>query len=65
MVENLDGYAEQAIQFGYTAMFISALPMAATLAFISNVVNIKGMGWKLFTFYQRPVPKGGEDIGAW
>lgn len=62
---SLDDYADVAIQFGYTALFVSALPMAATFAFVSNICNIRGNGWKLLNLYQRPIPKGAEDIGTW
>ncbi len=61
----LEDYAEVAIQFGYTALFVSALPFAAAFALISNVVEIKGDGYKLLTLHQRPFPKGCEDIGTW
>lgn len=54
-----------AIQYGYTAMFITALPMAAFFAVISNIAEIKGDGWKLLNLHQRPVPKAAEDIGTW
>lgn len=53
----LDDYADVAIQFGYTALFVSALPMAACFAYLSNVVNIRGNGWKLLNLFQRPIPK--------
>lgn len=62
---SIDHYADIAIQFGYTALFVSALPMAAFFAFVSNVVNIRGDGWKLLNLFQRPIPKGAEDIGNW
>lgn len=62
---SLEDYAEIAIQYGYMALFVSALPIAAFFALISNIVEIKGDGWKLFNLHQRPVPKTGEDIGTW
>ncbi len=62
---SLDDYADAAIQFGYMALFVSALPMAAFFAFISNIVGIRSNGWKLLNLYQRPIPKGAEDIGNW
>lgn len=54
-----------AIQYGYTAMFVTALPMAAFFALISNVAEIRGDGWKLFNLHQRPIPKAAQDIGTW
>lgn len=62
---SLDDYADIAIQFGYTAMFITALPVAALFALLSNFVNIRFKGFKLFNLHQRPFPKGAEDIGTW
>ena len=65
MSASLEDYAEVAIGFGYTALFVSALPMAAFFAFVSNAVEIKSDGWKLMNLHQRPFPKGCEDIGTW
>ena len=47
------------------ALFVSALPIAAFCALISNIIEIKGDGWKLLNLHQRPVPKTSEDIGSW
>lgn len=47
------------------ALFVSALPMAAFFAYVSNVVGIRSSGWKLLNLFQRPIPKGAEDIGNW
>lgn len=65
VTSSLEDYAEVAIQFGYTALFVSALPFAAAFALISNIVEIKGDAYKLLNLHQRPVPKGCEDIGTW
>ena len=65
MASSLEDYAELAIQFGYTAMFVTALPCAAFFACVSTMVEIKGDGWKLLNLHQRPFPKGAEDIGMW
>ena len=61
----LEDYAEVAIQFGYQALFVAALPMASAFALVSNFVEIKGDAWKLLTLHQRPVPLTAEDIGSW
>jgi anoctamin-10/anoctamin-7 len=58
-------YAEIAIQFGYTALFASALPIASLFGFFSNWINLKATSWKLLNLYQRPVPTGAADIGSW
>jgi len=62
---SLEDYAEIAIQFGYNALFASALPIAAFFALVSNIVEIKGDAWKLLRLYQRPIPMSAEDIGTW
>lgn len=62
---SLEDYAEIAIQFGYNALFASALPIAAFFALVSNFVEIKGDAWKLLTLFQRPIPTSAEDIGTW
>jgi hypothetical protein len=62
---NIADYADVTIQFGYTAMFVSALPLAASFAYISNIINTQGNAWKLLNIFQRPIPKGAEDIGNW
>lgn len=62
---SLNDYAELAVQFGYVALFISALPIAGFAAFMSNIFEIRGDAWKLMLIYQRPTPKGAEDIGTW
>jgi hypothetical protein len=54
MQSTLEDYSEIAIQFGYNALFASALPIASTFAFVSNIVEIKGDSWKLLNLYQRP-----------
>lgn len=58
-------YAEIAIQFGYTALFASALPIASVFGFFSNWINLKATSWKLLNLHQRPVPTGAADIGSW
>ncbi len=65
MSSSLADYAEVAILYGYTAMFITALPVASFFALISTMVEIRGDGWKLFNIHQRPIPKTAEDIGSW
>jgi len=61
----MEDYSETAIGFGYASLFISALPIAGLVLLISNVVEIRMDGWKLLNLYQRPFPRGCEDIGKW
>jgi hypothetical protein len=65
MKASLNDYAEVAINFGFIALFVTALPIAALAGFISSWVEIKADAWKLMLIFQRPVPTGVEDIGLW
>ena len=58
-------YTETAIQFGYVAMFICALPVAGLGALLAIVVRVKVDSWKLVHVFQRPIPRGAESIGIW
>jgi hypothetical protein len=61
----LKDYSELAIQFGYIALFVTALPIAACAGLFSSYVESKGDAWKLTHLHQRPIPRGAEDIGTW
>jgi Calcium-activated chloride channel len=63
--ENVYNYIQITILFGYTAMFISALPLAATLAYISQLFEIQFDSWKLLEVYRRPESHGASEIGTW
>ncbi|CAM9259913.1 unnamed protein product, partial [Ectocarpus fasciculatus] len=61
----LKDYSELAIQFGYIALFVTALPAAACAGLFSCYLESKGDAWKLTHLHQRPIPRGAEDVGAW
>jgi hypothetical protein len=61
----IEDYAELAVGFGYNALFVAALPIAAFFYLSFSVLQIKGDGWKLLHLYRRPLPRGCEDIGTW
>jgi len=63
--ENVYNYIKITILFGYTAMFISALPLAATLAYISQLFEIQCDSWKLLEVYRRPDHHDASSIGTW
>jgi hypothetical protein len=58
-------FNELSIQFGYMAMFLSALPFAPILATITNFIEIRAYGYKLLIYSRRIIDRGSEDIGAW
>lgn len=58
-------YTETAIQFGYVALFITALPIAGLGALAGIFLRIKLEAWENLTVHQRPIPRGAENIGLW
>jgi hypothetical protein len=65
VLENINNYADTAVQYGFMMLFIPALPCATFLSMLNNYAKIKFDSWKLFTLYQRPNPIGTQDIGSW
>eukprot|EP01041_Mallomonas_annulata_P010589 gene10589-22100_t len=62
---SIQDFAETAVEFGYMVMFVVALPIAPLGALISNMLQLKFDSYKLLHMFQRPLPQGAEDIGAW
>ncbi|CAH8558225.1 unnamed protein product [Heterobilharzia americana] len=60
-----DDFLEMFIQFGYVSMFAGIFPLAGLLAFINNLIEIRGDAYKLSTSYQRPFAKFASNIGVW
>jgi hypothetical protein len=60
----LGDYTSTAIQYGYLALFVTALPLAAPLALICNISEVKSDAIKMCYLHQRPLPVMVEDIGA-
>ena len=58
----LNDYLEIVISFGFMTMFISALPGAAAIVFLTLWVEIKGDIWRLTHICRRPWPVGAEVI---
>eukprot|EP01031_Cornospumella_fuschlensis_P034701 gene34701-42020_t len=63
--ENFDNYGESILQFGYTALFASALPIATFYSLMLNIAVMRVNAWQYLKLKQRPSPKGAEDIGSW
>ena len=64
-MDSIEIYSDVAIQYGFSVLFICALPIACACSLVSNHVKVKIQAWKLLTMYQRPVPAGAQDIGSW
>jgi len=63
--DSIECFADTAIQFGYSVLFIVALPIACFCALVSNYVKVKLQAWKQLKMYHRPIPQGAQDIGSW
>jgi hypothetical protein len=56
---------EMAIQFGYLALFSPVYPLAAFLALLNNILEIRVDAAKLCYATRRPTWTGAADIGSW
>jgi hypothetical protein len=65
MIVNIQSYMELALQFGYVALFVTALPIAPLFAFVSVMYDLRASASQLLHQFQRPQPAKAEDIGAW
>lgn len=65
LLDSIEQFADTAVQYGFTVLFITALPIATFFSLVSNYIKVKLQSWKLVTLFQRPVPQGAQDIGTW
>ena len=65
MKQDIQGYAELSLQFGYMTMFITALPGACFAASLCAYWVAKYRIAQLLFTYQRPRPEGSDGIGVW
>ncbi len=63
--DNLELFSDVAVQFGYTMLFVTALPISLLGTLLSNYVRVKLQLWKALNLKQRPIPEGAQDIGNW
>jgi len=63
--DSINLFVDTAIQFGYSLLFIVALPGAFMATLLSNYARVRLTAWKMTSWYQRSIPCGVEDIGAW
>ncbi|TPP56999.1 Anoctamin [Fasciola gigantica] len=60
-----EDFLEMFIQFGYISMFSCVFPVAAALALLNNVVEIRADAFKLIHSFQRPFVHPAHNIGVW
>ena len=65
IASSINDYSEQAIEFGYLALFACAFPLAATMTYVADIVEIRFDLWKMLNLQQRPYPTGAQDISIW
>jgi len=63
--DSINLFVDTAIQFGYSVLFIVALPAAFLATLGSNYLKVRLTANKMTSWYQRSIPSGVEDIGAW
>ncbi len=62
LVEN---YAQIIVQFGYIALFGTALPMASIYVLLLLYARLRNENWLWSECYQRPPPQTAKSIGSW
>lgn len=58
-------FLEYWLQFGHVFLFSSIYPLAAFLALVHNMVDLKVNCYKLCRVMRKPTPRAIRDIGAW
>lgn len=58
-------YTSAAIEFGYMALFVSALPVVILAALLSNLIESKAQAYQMLHFLRRPIPESASSIGTW
>ena len=53
------------MQYGFVVLFAPAFPLVAAIALVVNAIEAAIDTHKVLYSYSRPMPQGGESIGAW
>ena len=61
----LEDYAELAVQFGYTSLFVVSFSLAPIFAYLSAIAEIRSDLFKVVNICRRMRPTPAEDIGIW
>eukprot|EP00299_Pterocystis_sp_00344_P008091 c2925_g1_i1.p1 GENE.c2925_g1_i1~~c2925_g1_i1.p1 ORF type:complete len:146 (+),score=38.86 c2925_g1_i1:319-756(+) len=56
---------EMVVQFGYIVLFAGAFPLAASLAIISNLLELKSDVYKLCFLCRKPPSCRASSLGGW
>jgi hypothetical protein len=60
-----DDYLELWVQMGQVCLFSSVFPLAAMVAFLNNVMEIRTDAFKIVHTSRRPIPTRKSGIGSW
>ena len=63
--DTFDDWIEMLIQFGYVVLFASAYPLAAFLAIIATLIEVRADVWKIGHLYRRKTSTRASGIGMW
>mmetsp|Transcript_16275 Transcript_16275/g.54888 ORF Transcript_16275/g.54888 Transcript_16275/m.54888 type:complete len:375 (+) Transcript_16275:1169-2293(+) len=64
-LDNITAFQQQAVQYGYVALFSAAFPAAPLLAALNNSLLARMDVYKFLNTYRRIRPFGAEDIGTY
>ena len=56
---------ELILSLGFVMMFSVVLPVMTMLALVSNMLEIRLLGYRMANVMQRAEPRGQEGVGAW
>ena len=62
---NFDDFKEMSLQFGYVTLFAVSYPLAALLAWLNNIIELRLDAYQLCSVHQRTKWRTQEDIGSW
>ena len=62
---NFEDFKEMSIQFGYVTLFAVSYPLAALLAWLNNISEIRLDAYQLCNMHRRADWRQQEDIGSW
>ena len=65
--DTFDDFLEMCVQFGYISLFGAAFPLAAALALLNNLAEMRVDAFKLCSpsGYARPAARAADGIGVW